>query len=115
MVDRMLRVLIATFGALLVVCSSAPAQQRQPAPLRVTGMIPSGVSIAATESWQAYDFNVTNTSDVDRLARVCMFYAVRPDVQYGRDIWVPARSTLSTWMIVGPAQAQRDGRLGDIQ
>jgi hypothetical protein len=34
---------------------------------------------------------------------VLVFYEGQEDVQYGRDVWVPAHSTLSTWMLVGPA------------
>src|SRR4029077_20379564 len=38
----------------------------------------------------------------DRKARVVVFYAGRPDVQFGRDVWVPARSTRKTCNLVGP-------------
>lgn len=111
----MLRVCPISLAAMAVACSVASAQQRQPAPLRLGGVTPGGVSVAATESWQSFDFNITNTTDDDRLARVCMMYAARPDVQYGRDIWVPARSSMAAWMIVGPAQTKPGETLGEIQ
>jgi hypothetical protein len=59
-----------------------------------------------TTSWGTLDFSVTNTSDTDRLARVFVFYEGQPDVQYGRDLWVPAHSTHSSWLLVGPAPAE---------
>jgi hypothetical protein len=39
---------------------------------------------------------------VDRQARVLFSYQDEPDVQYGRDIWVPARSKLRSWLLGGP-------------
>lgn len=65
--------------------------------------MPGGTSILATSSWQTYDFNLTNLTDVDRQARVLMYFPGRPDVQYGRDIWVPARATIASWLLAGPA------------
>ena len=26
----------------------------------------------------------------------------RPEVQYGRDVWIPARSSMSSWLLAGP-------------
>jgi hypothetical protein len=60
-----------------------------------------------TEGWATLDFELTNSGDADRQARVLVFYEGRPDVQYGRDVWVPAHATLATWMFVGPAAAQQ--------
>jgi hypothetical protein len=68
--------------------------------------MPGGARLTATESWGGYDFTITNLSDTDRLARVLMYFAGRSDVQYGRDLWVPAHSTLSSWLLVGPAPSQ---------
>ena len=57
-----------------------------------------------------YDFNLTNLSDQDRQARVLVFFPDRPDVQYGRDVWVPAHSSLWSWLLIGPApQANMEG------
>src|SRR5262249_5896519 len=41
-----------------------------------------------------------------RDARLVVFFADRPDVQYGRDVRVPGRSLLSTDMLLGPAPDQ---------
>ncbi len=68
--------------------------------------MPGGVRLSATESWGTFDVRVTNLTDADRLARVLVLYEGRPDVQYGRDVWVPARATRSTWLLVGPAFQQ---------
>lgn len=66
-------------------------------------MTPGGTSILATSNWQPYDFNLTNLTDIDRQARVFMYFPDRPDVQYGRDVWVPAQSTVNSWLLAGPA------------
>jgi hypothetical protein len=71
--------------------------------------------MTATESWGKLDFTVTNPADFDRQARVLLNYEGQPDVQYGRDVWVPARSTLASWVLVGPAPAQRSGIGREIQ
>jgi hypothetical protein len=87
----------------LLVCQPAAAQQREGDRLRVSGMFPAGVRASVTESWGTFDFTLMNRSDVDRQMRVLTFFGGQPDVQYGRDLWVPARSSLSSWMLVGPA------------
>jgi hypothetical protein len=94
--------------SLLFAALPASAQDRPPPPLSLGGVYPGGVRHSATESWGAWDFNLTNRTDGDRQARVYVLF-VRPDgqpddVQYGREVWVPAQSSLATWMLVGPAR-----------
>ncbi len=50
---------------------------------------------SVTSSWGIFSFNLINPGEQDRLARVLVYNAAEPDVQYGRDVWVPARSTLA--------------------
>jgi hypothetical protein len=88
----------------LLACPTAAAQA--PETLRAAGVMPGGVRHSATESWGSFDILLTNLTDTDRQARVFVSYAARPDVQYGRDLWVPAHATLATWMLVGPAAAE---------
>jgi hypothetical protein len=90
--------------------SPAAAQAPEPPPLRVDGLTPAGVRNSVTQSWGALDFKVTNLAGVDRRARVFVSYEGQPDVQYGRDVWVPARSTVSSWMLVGPMPAEPRAR-----
>jgi hypothetical protein len=92
---------------LLLVGRLALAQERGQPPLRLEGMAPGGVRTSATESWGAYDFELINTTEVDRLARVLFFYDGQPDVQYGREVWTPAHSTLTSWLLAGPAAPQQ--------
>src|SRR5207248_4752277 len=54
-------------------------------------------------------------TDSDRRARVLLGYEGQPDAQYGRDAWVPARSTLSSWLLVGPAPAQPSRQSREVQ
>jgi hypothetical protein len=88
-------------------CSAARAADGEP-PLQLSGVMPGGLRLFATDSWATFDFNLTNRADRDRHARVVVFYQGRPDVQYGRDVWVPARSTLATRMLVGPPPEHKE-------
>src|SRR5262245_2883216 len=97
--------LLACFAVWLCCCPAGRAQQRA-APLSLEGLEPAGVRTTTTESWGTLKFNLVNSTDTDRRARVLVFFESRRDVQYGRDVWVPARSTLRSWMLVGPADAQ---------
>jgi hypothetical protein len=80
----------------------ALAQEREVSPLRLSELLPGGVRRTATTSWGAYDFKLTNFSDTDRLARVVVSYVDRPNEQCARDVWVPAHSTIKSWLLVGP-------------
>src|SRR6266568_3318071 len=100
--------LVAWVLATLLASVPVAAQPPKPTTLRLGGVIPGGVGVAATEGWSSYDFDVANYSDTDRLARVIMFYSALPDVQYGRDVWVPARSTIKSWLLAGPAAAKSE-------
>jgi len=94
---------VAVLAMAFLSCPAALAQNGEVPPLRLANVVPGGVRVSVTESWGVYDFEVTNRSDKDRLARVFVFFPDRPDVQYGREVWVPAHSALSSWMLVGPA------------
>ena len=99
-------VLLAGLGLGLFSGARTTAQDREPPPLRLGGVMPGGMRNSATESWGTFDFDLTNLSDSDRRARVVLLYKGREQVQYGRDVWTPARSTLSTWMLAGPAAGE---------
>jgi hypothetical protein len=111
---------LALGGLLLAACGTgilAPdtaAAQEVPA-LRLGGVLPGGVRASATESWGAYDFTLTNLSDTDRVGRVFLRFEGRPDVLYGREVWVPARSSLASWMLVGPAVPQGERLAANIE
>ncbi|HZY88764.1 MAG TPA: hypothetical protein VFE78_28325, partial [Gemmataceae bacterium] len=85
---------------------AAPASAQAPPTFRLDGLYPGGARSTATEGWGSFDFSLTNLTDADRSARVLLSYLDQPDVQYARDVWVPARSTLASWLLVGPAPAQ---------
>jgi hypothetical protein len=99
----------------LLALPHAAAQDREAPPLGLSGGMPAGVRRTATESWGVFQFSVTNPTDIDRQARVLVFYEGQPDMQYGRDVWVPAQSILSSWMLVGPAAKQGYATRRDIQ
>src|SRR5262249_57250708 len=72
---------------------------------RVGGSSPTGPRSSRTESAGTLEFTVVNFDATDKDARVVVFYTAQPDVQYARDVWVPARSRIQTWISVGPAPA----------
>lgn len=92
-----------------------PAPERAPASLYISGVTPHGVRTSVTEEWGAFEFSLVNFTDSDRRARICAFYVGHPDVQYGRDVWVPAHSTLKSWMLVGPAPTQNSPWMREIE
>jgi hypothetical protein len=89
---------------------AARAQAPQP-PLRLDRLVPGGTRGFVTDAWGTMEVGLTNLTDSDRQARVLLGFDGQPDVQYGRDIWVPARSGLTTWMLVGPAPGTGDFRI----
>lgn len=101
--------------AAAALAAAARGQAPEPSPLRLGGVVPTGARTSATESWGSYGFELTNFGDTDRQARVLVFFPERPDVQYGRDVWVPAHARLSDWLLAGPATAQRSSGARDLR
>lgn len=93
-------------GLGLALPAAGRAQERPAPDLRLGGLVPSSVRMTATTSWAKYELDLTNVSNTDRRVLVAVFFATRPDVQYCREFWVPARTRLLTWMLVGPAPAE---------
>jgi hypothetical protein len=112
---RLRRSLVSVLAMAFLFCPAAPAQDREAPPLRLGGVFPGGLRTSATENWGIYDFSLANLSNQDRLARVLAFFPDRPDVQYGRDVWVPAHSTQSSWMLVGPASQAKFAMSSELQ
>ncbi len=103
-----------TWLAWLLAGSPALAQAPRES-LRLSGLAPGGAGLAATSSWQSFDVNITNFTDMDRQARVFLFFEDDPGAHYGRDFWMPAATTLSSWMLVGPAPVPQKGKISDVQ
>ncbi len=93
---------VTALGAVLLTCLAARAQERPSAPLGVRGFGPGGLRASVADRWGAFHFTVTNHTDRDRTARVLLFHRGQPDLQYGRDVWVPARASVASWLLVGP-------------
>src|SRR5689334_3595631 len=94
------RLALAGLAAALVL--GPPARAAEPPPLRLDGVRPGGLRISATESWGTFEFDLANLTAADRPARLAVLFEGRPGVQYARDVWVPAHSTVASWMLVGP-------------
>ncbi len=93
-------------SSFILLLLAVPARGQPAQALRLDRLVPGGTRSTATESWGAYEVELTNRGDADRQARVLFSYDGQPDVQYGRDVWVPGHSTLKTWALAGPAPAQ---------
>jgi hypothetical protein len=87
----------------LLALLSSGARAEPPVPLSVAGLHPVGVRGTVTEAHVALEFSVTNHTPEARAARVTAFYPERPDVRYARDVWVPARARVLSFLTVGPA------------
>jgi hypothetical protein len=91
---------------LLVLGGASARGQDEPEPLRLEGLFPGGARASVTESWGTLQFTVENRSGAAKLARVVVFYPNRPDLQYVRDLWVPAHTRRTSWLTLGPAPEQ---------
>jgi hypothetical protein len=103
---RQVVVVIVALGAAL--SGPAPASGQDAAePLRLAGLLPVGARSSVTEAWGTLQFTVENRGDTPRQARVVAFYPEGRDLQFARDVWVPAHSRVTSWLSVGPAPEQR--------
>jgi hypothetical protein len=88
---------------LLCIPTLAAAQDEKPDRLLFFGLTLRGVHPSLTEHWGTLELTLANPYATGHDARVLVFYSDQPDVQYGRDVWLPGHSMLSTWMLIGPA------------
>jgi hypothetical protein len=91
---------------LLVLGGSRACGQDDSEALRLEGLFVSGARISATEAWVSLQFTVENRSEMAKLARVVVFYPSQPDLQFVRDLWVPAHTRRTSWLSLGPAPEQ---------
>lgn len=73
--------------------------------LSLTGLLPAGPRTTVTESWGTLRLELTNRSPSPRDIRAAVFYADQSAVQFGRDLWLPPQSIMTSWVTVGPAPA----------
>ncbi|WP_020469584.1 hypothetical protein [Zavarzinella formosa] len=93
----------------------ARAQEPKDQPLILQGLTPTGGRASVTESCGTLQFTVVNPNVTGRDARVVVFYPEKPDVQYARDVWIPGRASVSTWLTVGPAPGQKSENSREFQ
>jgi hypothetical protein len=94
--------LVVALGVLLSGRGRAPGQD-EAEPLRLSGLFPVAPRATVTEAWGTLEFTIENLGDTAKLARVVVFYPDQRDVQYAREVWVPAHSRVISWLTVGPA------------
>src|SRR5262245_37849861 len=74
--------------------------------VRLDGLTPTGGRTSVTEAWGTLKFTITNADPTPHDLSVVVFYPEHPEVQYGRDVWVPAHSQITGSVAVGPAPDQ---------
>jgi len=88
----------------LVLTAQGRGQQADDQPLKLKSVVVGPVRGTLTDRWTTLEAYIMNPNPTARDARLMVFYADRPDAQYGRDIWIPANSTVTTWVPIGPRQ-----------
>ncbi len=73
----------------------------------MSGLRLVGPRTTVTEGWTTLQFDLRNFDAKGRDARVSVFYPEQPEVQFARDLWVPAHASLTSWITVGPAPKQK--------
>jgi hypothetical protein len=107
--------LLPALGLGLLSPTTVSAQDGEAQPLRLISLSVSGVHSSLTESWGTLELALKNPNASARDGRLLVFFSDQPDVQYGRDVWIPARSTVSTWMLVGPPPQQGAAHSRELQ
>lgn len=97
--------ILAVLGALLPI-QAAWAQGPPLRAVEVTGIEPGPARHSLSDQWGTLQLRLSNGGTEDRNVRVVVFYSDRPDIQYGRDVWMPAKSAVSTWLPIGPPSRQ---------
>ncbi len=107
---------LLSLAAALALGAAASAQEPAGEPLRLTALTPAGARTSLTDGWGTLALNLANPAPDGRTARVLVSYADRPDVQYGRDLYLPGRSTIASWLAVGPPPGPAGARSArDVQ
>ena len=72
----------------------------------------SGLRSWLTDRWGTLQVTVSNAGTEARDARVVVFFVNQPGIQFARDVRVPGRSTITTWLLIGPAPSQLVAKMG---
>jgi hypothetical protein len=95
-----------TVCLLLFAAHPVSGQRPETSPVQVGGLLPNGGRATLTDSWGSLAVEFTNPEPIARTIRLVVFHAERPDVQYGRDFWVPGKSRINSWMTIGPPPSE---------
>jgi hypothetical protein len=96
---------ILAFLFILSLGEPAFAQTPEPSP-RLVGVGTAGGRSYLSNSNGTLGFVVSNPTSKDLDARVLSFFDDSSFKQYGRDVWVPAKSSLRSWFCIGPPARQ---------
>jgi hypothetical protein len=104
-------------AAFLVLASSATAVAQVPEapPQYLKSLSPTGARSYLTEGWNVLGCTLSNPLAEDMEARILTFYAGAPGRQYGRNVWVPAKATLSSWYSIGPPPGPPNKNLVELK
>lgn len=79
----------------------ATARGQDP-PVRLQGLVPGGTRTTLTDAWGLLRAELINSGPTDRDVRVTVLFPDQPAIQFGRDVHIPARSALQTWVPIRP-------------
>jgi hypothetical protein len=88
------------------------SQDAKPSEIRLSGVYPTGYRTSVTERWTPLSLSVVNLGDADKIIRVVAYYEGQPDNQYARIVRVPAQSSVSSWLTMGPASTYQKALIG---
>ncbi|MBX9626686.1 MAG: hypothetical protein K2X82_22990, partial [Gemmataceae bacterium] len=97
------RLRVGTWVAVVAAAAAAgPGRAADPLPVKLDGLLPAGRPSTTDRADSVLWFSLENPNPEPRAIRVLVFYNGRPDVQYGRDVWVPGRAKVKSWVTIGP-------------
>ena len=96
---------ILAFLFVLLLGERTSAQTSEPSP-RLAGIGPAGARSYLSNSNGSLGFVLSNPTSKELDARVLSFFDDSSFKQYGRDVWVPAKSRLRSWFCIGPPAKQ---------
>src|SRR4029078_2404758 len=96
-----MRIRARSWPAVVAVGLTALPGAGQEAGVRLDGLTPAGGRTPVPAAWGPLQFGVTNLDPHPHELRVLVFYPEQPDVQYGRDVWVPGGSRVTSWLTRG--------------
>ena len=100
----------------MTLCSVDQASADQPLPKYTRSDGAAGIQQYVPGRWGMIAVDVVNRADRPAEVLSAMYFAGRPSLQYGRRLWLPARSKRSSWYpVLSPADLPADKGRVDVK